>query len=78
MVCMITEAASAQHTEVFVTSFHCCASMFSFYSPAGDVDGALIICQLKSVRQPPPPAQSEWTSPCCCTVRVLGCGQVES
>ena len=34
------EAASAQHTEVFVTSFHCCAGMFSFYSPAGDVDGA--------------------------------------
>ena len=39
-VCLVTEAASAQHTEVFVTAFHCCVGMFSFYSPAGDVVGA--------------------------------------
>ena len=32
-----------------MTSFHCCASMFSFYSAAADVDGALQVrtCAIK-------------------------------
>ena len=42
LVPLDAEAASSQHTEVSVTSFHCCAGMFSFYSPAGDIDGATL------------------------------------